>query len=336
MTPPRWSPEPSVRVTADGSRVTPEIYRRGMEERTPHTADAPPAIDLPAGAQDPLPFDDEAEHPIPFALTARARRTVAPHDLPPLRVVSRSDASVGSEPDGAAAASVANPADADEAGSDPSDTRPARARALRRSGVPTAAIADQLGVDELLVRAWTGKVPVARSLRAGRAGAAPEAAVHAGGRDAREEAARTAFELARAAARDVARQRLVDQPQLAAGLGVLAGVADITPAAVDVTTTDPRLAGAVVRWLTEVLGADPAEVRLVLRVGPRAAADLARHRWGRAVGIAPDRVRTTRAVASVADDAVEALLRVVDADLAAAAAGWRDALLDPVADDTEF
>jgi hypothetical protein len=297
-----------------------------MEERTPHSPssvpDRSPVIDLPAGAQDPLPFDDEAEDPIPFALTARARRTVAPHDLPALRVVSA-------------------PADAGATGpepvpdEDPSDTRPARARALRRSGVATAAIADQLGVDELLVRAWTGNVPVARPSRAGRApsGGAPQAALHAGGRDARDEAARTAFELARAAARASARRRLAEEPRLAAGLGVLAGIAEITPTAVDVTTTDPRLAGAVVRWLTEVLAADVAEVRLVLRVGPRAAADLARHRWGRAVGIAPERVRATRAVARVDDDAVEGVLRVVDTDLAAAAAGWRDALLDGDAED---
>lgn len=317
-----------------------------MEERTrtprPGHEDrhgSPPAIDLPAGSQDPLPFDDESEAPIPFALTARARRTVAPHDLPQLRVVAppRTDAV------STATGVVPGTGDEDAAGGDPSDTRPARARALRRSGVDTVAIADQLGVDELLVRAWTGKVPVARATRGappgratpGAAGGAPQTALHAGGRDAADEAARTAFELARAAAREVARQRLRDDPKLAAGLGVLAGIAEITPAAVDVTTGDPRLAAAVVRWLTDVLGADPGEVRLVLRVGPRAAADLARHRWGRAVGIAPDRIRTTRAVATVTEDAVEGVLRVVDRDLAASAAGWRDALLDGEPD-TDF
>jgi hypothetical protein len=308
-----------------------------MEERTRTHHDAPAVIDLPAGAQVPLPFDDEAEDPIPFALTARARRTVAPDELPPLRVLPGS-----TEP-----STSGGPADADGTADpgDPSDTRPARARALRRSGVATTAIADQLGVDELLVRAWTGNVAVARPsrarvrsepTRAGVPGGAPPVALHVGGRDAREEAARTAFELARAAARDAARRRLADEPKLAAGLGVLAGIADISPSAVDVTTSDPRLARAVVRWLTEVLGADPSEVRLVLRVGPRAAGDLARHRWGRAVGLEPERIRTTRAVANVADDAVEAVLRVVDADLAAAAAGWRDALLEPDPDDGDF
>jgi hypothetical protein len=291
-----------------------------MEERTHHGPEAPP-IDLPAGAQVPLPFDDEAEHPIPFALTARARRTVAPHDLPTLRVLT-------APPHAAAPAPAVEDDRVPTVEDDPSDTRPARARALRRSGRDTVTIADELGVDELLVRAWTGNVPVARTSRRVPTSARAEEALHRGGRDAREEAARTAFELARAAAREVARERLDREPTLAAGLGVLAGIAEVTPSAIDVTTADPRLAGAAVRWLTDVLGADRSEVRLVLRVGPRAAADLARHRWGRAVGMPPDRIRTTRAVAGVRDDAVDGVLRLVDADLAAAAAGWRDALLD--------
>jgi hypothetical protein len=308
-----------------------------MEERTPHQTGTPPHLDLPPGAQVPLPFDDEVDVPIPFALTARARRTVAPHDLPALRVLPapRDQVPAGAVPD------VAD---------DPTDTRPARARALRRSGSATDAIAEQLGVDELLVRAWTAGVAVARPARTSASGSsrrgatsvadapgggAPPEPLHRGGRDAREEAARTAFELARAAAAATARERLSQEPRLAAGLGILIGIAELSPTAVDVTTDDPRLAGAVVRWLTEVLGADPSEVRVVLRVGPRAAADLARHRWARALGTTPERLRATRAVASVRDDAVEGVLRIVDADLAAAAAGWRDALLDapPAADD---
>jgi hypothetical protein len=38
-------------------------------------------------AQPALPFDEAADHPIPFSLTARARRVVAPQALPPLTVV---------------------------------------------------------------------------------------------------------------------------------------------------------------------------------------------------------------------------------------------------------
>jgi hypothetical protein len=283
-----------------------------MEERTHHRPDVPPA-DLPAGTQVPLPFDDEAEAPIPFALTARARRTVAPHVLSALRVVTTP-----------ASSRVEPPPVVED---DPSDTRPARARALRRSGRSTADIADELGVDELLVRAWAGHVPVARPASSASSRSSARPAERRSGRQA-QEAARAAFERTRQAARDIARSRLAAEPGLAAGLGLLAGVSDISPTAVDVTTADARVAGAVVRWLTEVLGADPSEVRLVLRVGPRAAADLARHRWAQAVGLPPERIRATRAVSSATDDAIEGVLRVVDADLAARAAGWRDALLD--------
>lgn len=346
-----------------------------MEERTHHGPDVPP-VDLPTGAQIPLPFDDEAEDPIPFALTARARRTVAPHAVPALRVITAPpsvDPDPGAARAGAATSATGGPALADVGahaviGDDPSDTRPARARALRRSGRAHADIASELGVDELLVRAWTGHVPVARpSGRSGRSaratsgvagvagvagvsaagGAGPAAAgaapsvpvplrrfegVEDGGPHGRHEVARRTFERVRDATRASAAARLAEDPALSAGLGVLAGVADLSPTAIDVTTSDPRVAGAVVRWVTSVLGADRDEVRLVLRVGPRAAADLARHRWAQATGIPAERIRTTRAVARTVtrtdDDTVEGMLRLVDADLAAAAAGWRDALLD--------
>jgi hypothetical protein len=287
-----------------------------MEERTQHLtpvdpdAAAPSAPSAPpAGAQIPLPFDDEAGQPIPFALTARARRTVAPEALPTLRVV-----------DG----TPAGPAGADD---DPHDTRPARARALRRAGVGPADIAAQLGVDELLVRAWTTGVAVPpRSRRA--ATLRPRTATRS---DAAPPTDRTDLDTRlaelRARARDVAVARLRAEPQLGAGLGVLAGTAELGRDAVTVTTRDPRVAGAVVRWLVDVLDADRADVRLVLRVPPRVAADLARHAWARAIDLDPVRIRTTSAGAPVDDDAVEAVLRIVDADLAATAAGWCDALL---------
>jgi hypothetical protein len=288
-----------------------------MEERThapeapyvsseaPHVSNEAPHVpsDLSVGAQVPLPFDDEAERPIAFALTARARRTVAPDALPPLRVVPPAEV-----PD-----------------DDPSDTRPARARALRRAGVDLAAIAAQLGVDELLVRAWAGSVVAPR--HPSRAASGPSLAPIPASVPADGEAA-TQARAVRDAARATAARRLETEPHLAAGLGVLAGVAELGPTAITVTTGDPRVAGSVARWLVDVLGADRTTVRLVLRVGPRAAADLARHRWGRAVGLDPDRVRTTRASATVGDADVEGVLRIVDPDLAATAAGWRDALLD--------
>jgi hypothetical protein len=307
-----------------------------MEERT-HAPEAPqtpvdPTVHPPSGpagrssavAQVPLPFDDEAERPIAFSLTARARRTVAPEALPTLRVVR--PVVRGPGPDGTSGdrSAVRVPRRVDDpADDDPSDTRPARARALRRAGVDPAAIATQLGVDELLVRAWTGGVVAPRHAARTRDGVVP------GPLPAVDEGAEpAAVRATRDAAREDATRRLAAEPGLAAGLGVLAGVAELGPRAITVTTADPRVAGRIVRWLVDVLDVDPAAVRLVLRVGPRAAADLARHRWGRAVGLDPERVRTTRAGATADDAAVEGVLRVAGADLAATAAGWCDALLD--------
>ncbi len=297
-----------------------------MEERTLHppgTTDEQPVVTGPpaagTGSQVPLPFDDEAEHPIPFALTARARRTVAPHAVPPLRVVPEP----GGSPVDVSGASDA-PVVVDD---DPSDTRPARARALRRAGVERTEIAAQLGVDELLVRAWTGDVVAPRRTSRAAVATGLRPVPDRGRAEERAEERAAADRQRRLAAGD-ARDRLRHDPGLAAGLGVLAGVAELTDGAVTVTTRDPRLARTVVRWLVDVLGADPGSVRLVLRVGPRAAGDLARHRWGQALELAPERIRTTRAGAPPEDDGVEGVLRIVDADLAARAAGWCDALLD--------
>jgi hypothetical protein len=102
---------------------------------------------------------------------------------------------------------------------------------------------------------------------------------------------------------------------------------------VTVATDDARVAGAVRRWLVTTVGVDPDHIRVLVRLGPRAAGDLARHRWARSLEVPVDRVRTTRWSAAPEPDAVDGLLRVVDADVAAAVAGWRDALLDGDLDD---
>jgi hypothetical protein len=76
-------------------------------------------------------------------------------------------------------------------------------------------------------------------------------------------------------------------------------------------------------------GRGPGEVRVVLRLGPDAAGDLARHRWASALGLPVDRISHTRWRGAPSPDAVEALVRLHDPALAASVAGWRDALLDP-------
>jgi hypothetical protein len=304
--------------------VAPPAYVAGMDEHL-RSALAPPA-----GAQQPLPFDDEADHPIPFALTARARRTVAPEQLPPLEVVpDRSGPTVPPRP-----GTVALDDQDDGHLDDPTDTRPARARALRRAGVPVVRIANQLGVDDLAVRAWTGDVTVQAVPEAdGVAEPAGRSPRGRGGTLALDlEDDRTAFELARAAARDDAVTRLLSDPDFAAGVGLVAALAEVDPHAVTLASPHPEVIGRLLTWVAAHAEVDVTRVRVVLRIGPDVAGDLARHRWADAVGVPVDRISHTRWRAAPAPDATDALVRLHDPALAASVAGWRDALLAPPTD----
>jgi hypothetical protein len=295
------------------SGVTPPSYGAPMDR------DTSSAIAPPTGAQQPLPFDDEADHPIPFTLTARARRTVAPEALPPLELV----------PDRARRHGRGTPAvDEDDDGhlDDPTDTRPARARALRRAGVPVARIAGQLGVDELAVRAWTGDVAASSADPVDLRRAAPS---RAEALDLELEQERTAFELARAAAREEALARLAQDPSFAAGVGLVAALAEVDVHAVTVSCAHPEVIGRLLTWLAAHAEIDLDRVRVVLRLGPDVAGDLARHRWAEGVGIPVERIAHTRWRGAPAPDATDALVRFHDAALAATIAGWRDALLAP-------
>jgi hypothetical protein len=277
-------------------------------------ATAPPDA---TAAQPPLPFDEAADRPIPFSLTARARRVVAPQALPPLTVVP------GGPGRTARAWSGARAPRPDRDGGDrsgatelPDDTRPARARALRRAGVGTAAIARKLAVDELLVRAWVGD-----TVPAPTAAPEPEPAVD------REET--TGFALARAAAADEARGLIRTDAAFAAGLGLIAAVVATDAHAATFATTRPALAARIIGWLRDRAGVDPGSLRVVLRLGSGVAGDLARHRWAESLGVPVSVVVHTRWHGAPAPDAVEALVRVPDPATAATLAGWCDALLDP-------
>lgn len=315
---------------------------------TPGTGRSTP----PPAQQAVLPFDDAAgadadrvavqggdpdhERPIGFALTARARRAVAPATLPALRVVADHRRGGAAEP-------------ADGALEEPGDTRPARARALRRAGVPVTEIARQLGTDTLAVAAWVGEV-APRSHRArgsrtpepaggagGPADAAgpPPAVAPGGGADAATAAAERqeeelAHHLARAAAAEQARQRLDHDAGFALGVGILASLAEIDQHAITLTAAGPQL---VARAL-EVLVAEAADVRdrvrVIVRVGPEAAGDLVRHRTATALGLDPAQVTWTRWRGAARPDAIQLLARVADPDLAATVGGWVDTALDPV------
>ncbi len=271
--------------------------------------------------QQALPFDDEADRPVAFSLTARAKRAVAPQDLPALSLVRdrvRSSAQGG----------VAAPnKDGWPSTDDPSDTRPSRARALKRAGLSAGVIATQLHVDPLLVRAWVGPSPQATDRPpVARDGDGPVGSSS----DAGQEEAKTAFGLARAQAEQDARRTRLRDPKFAAGLGLVASIMEVDTHAVTVTTGDQDVVAAILQWLDDQLPIDPARVRIVLRVGARAAGDLVAHRWAATLGIARDRVAVARWHGAPDDRAVQALLRVADPVVAASVAGWRDALLAPL------
>jgi hypothetical protein len=266
----------------------------------------------------PLPFHDEADEPIGFALTARARRQVAPATLPPLSVVE------GATED------------------DPTDTRPSRARALRRAGADVADIARQLRVDELLVRAWAGDV-VARAETRRASGAARAAAVLAApadppgpsdrpGQGSQVSASDLQLRTVRREAVDEGRRRLAVDPDFAAGVGLLAGLVHVDRHSVTFRTDRPELAARVMAWTTEQAGADRRDVRIVLRLGSTVAGDLARHRWASVLGVGREQIAFTRGHHAVGVDAVEALVRIPGPEVAARVDGWCEALLRPAID----
>ena len=274
-----------------------------------------------AAAQPALPFDETADQPIPFRLTARARRVVAPQALPPLTVVPNPADPTARRWGGTP---VSRPArDHDEepgVGERPGDTRPARARALRRAGVGPAAIARKLEVDELLVRAWVGDAVVTPT-------AAPPAP-----QTATEHEETTGYALARAAATEEARDLVRTDATFAAGLGLVAAVVATDLHAATFATSRPELAARIIAWLRERADVEPGSLRIVLRLGTGVAGDLARHHWAETLGVPVAAVVHTRWHHAPAPDAVEALVRIPDPTVAATLAGWCDALLTPVGD----
>lgn len=252
--------------------------------------------------QQALPFDDEMHEPIPYVLTAAAHREVAQGDVPPLQVVVD---------------------DADER-----DTRPARARALRRGGLPISEIADRLGADELLVRGWVDDGPSSlRSRDAPHRRSTRTFAVqqHAADEPGVEEA--TGIALARAAAAADARSRLGDNPGFAAGVGLIAGIAEFDDSGLILRLSSTEVAARSAEWLGTYAEIDPGTMRVVLRLGSRAAGDVARHRWAAALGMPGHRVAVVRSRQLVDPGSVQALLRVADPAVSTMVAGWCDALL---------
>lgn len=280
------------------------------------------ATDAVEPVQETLPFSPDG--PVPFTLTARARRAVAPGSLPSLRVVP--------EPDGRSQGPTlhdAAPVDLD----DPHDTRPSRARALRRAGVGLEEIARELEVDELVVRAWVDEVePVHSARRRLRAVRRPEVA--AGDERAtrqlveRRQAA-DRFREVRAVARADAVARL-DDPDFATGLALVAGLLETGLHAAVVTVRRRSVAAAVVRWLVGTAEVDPQRIRVLLRIAPQAPGDVAAHAWAEALQLPADQVSYTRWRAAPDAEAEEATVRIADPSASARLEGWQAALLDAI------
>lgn len=275
-------------------------------------ADQPP---LPFA---PLPYDDESDRPIGYALTARARRRVDPGAVPSLAIVP----------------SLPGPTDA--CVDDPHDTRPARARALRRAGLAIHEISAQLEVDELLIEAWTTGVRRARS-RTDRGSTTPRSGSSAATRPTvattltdtvagRPTVPDPLVEERRDASRRRARGALAGDPSFALGLGLLMGVADVDRHAITIRTTRQDVAVRTLEWLRGQVEFDGRRVRVVLRVGSAVAADLARHRWASVLGVEPAAMGVSRWRDAPNEDAVEALVRIGDPLVAAAVDGFRAAL----------
>ena len=292
-------------------------------DMTRDTTPREPTPDGPApadGVQAVLPLDLHPDEPVPYRLTPKARRVVAPESLPTLEVVTPTTA-----PDRRTDDEHDVPVDLD----DPHDPRSARARALRRGGMSVVAIAQRLDVDELAVRTWTGDLDV-RGRRRPRLRAVrddtPPTPRDPDASDDRLARHHAAFAQARRQAADQAGPRMTD-PTFVRGLALTVAAAEVDEHALLVSLRDRAVASTVRTWLVDHAGVDARDLRVVVRLGATAGADLVLHRWAEALDLPPERLARTHWRSAPSEDAVEVLLRVPDAQVAARVAGWRDALL---------
>jgi len=234
-----------------------------------------------------LPFDDEADRPVGFRLTAAARRALDPADVPALRVVRTADVPDASAPQ------------------DPDDLRPAQARALRRSGMRTATIAAAMGLDPAIVEAWTEDV-------APRRGRAARTAAVRGGRG-RADAGRAA----------AARRRFAGQ-EAAVGAGLAVAIARIDADGDAVTLTDerPELVAAAFGALRAETPFTDGAVRVAARGGSALAGDRVRADLVTRLGVGADRIVVGRWQGAPAADALELSIRIADRRVVRTVDAW--------------
>jgi hypothetical protein len=321
------TPRPAARTGTDDVTASAVLVPPGRAEQAALPLDLPASAPVakvepssPPAAPETAGTDTAHDQPIGFALTARARRAVAPGTLPELSVVG-----VG----------ATGSASGNGALEEPDDTRPARARALRRAGVPLSAIVRQLGTDPLTVTAWVGEVaPSARQHRSGGSGAAVPTGVPPTDRPlataaTADEELEVAAQLARAAAADLARERFSDDPGFGIAVGLLAATATTDRHAVTITASDARQVARTLSILSQEDPAVPVLLRVIVRVGPQLAGDLVRHRVAAELGVDAVQVSWTRWRSAPRPDAVQLLVRIAEPSLAATVAGWIDAALEP-------
>jgi len=250
----------------------------------------------------PLPFDDELDAPVGFSLTPRARRVVTPEQVPALRLVPRDAGHDG----GPAAAQP-----------DPTDVRPAQARALRRSGMPVPTIAAAIGVDLELVAGWTQDTePVRRTARAsGR------------GRPSPTQAAGVATPSGTVHARTVQTRQIGARE--ARGMAVALAEFDAALSGVGFTHARPEVLGAILSELRRAVPVVDWRVRVAIRVAGQLGVDRCRGAVAAALQVEEERIVAGRWSDAPNPSALEVSLHISDEAAAMAVHEWTAALEVP-------
>lgn len=196
------------------------------------------------------------------------------------------------------------PLDDDDVARDP---RRAQVKAMYRGGITPGVIAAQLELDVLLVYCWLDLPGGSRVPQPAASVTAPPVVV--------SETERRAVT-----------ERLAGDPAFAFSVGALAAAATIDEVSVTASFTDPAVAARVLQHVREHVADVPVQLHVVVRLGRRSHGDVVRSRWATALALDPTQVRTVR---SRNDQADEALIRIVSADVAAHVQVWLETALQP-------
>ncbi len=268
----------------------------------------------------PSLLDAMADEPVPFVLTVRARRAVAPDSLPALSLLAGGERSIPSHEDevGDALADAADAFEEDE--EDLLDPRRARARALRRAGTPVDTIVIELGAEPTQVVRWTADVTAGAPMTRASAPAAPRT----------DPDLPSAFVSGRAAARAA----WLRGTAVSSGAAMVAGLADVTPFAVRLRGEVGVVAG-VLQWLRDAVVVPPSSVSVQVASAPGNALDRIAHDVASRLQVDLDRVSPRPWPGAPDREAIEVTVRIADPHLAGTVSGWRAALLATLIEETQ-